>query len=228
MRYYPVFLDIKGRPATVVGGGTVAERKVESLLLAGASVRVISPRATKRLEALADEGKITILKRKYTLGDLKGSFVAISASDSKEVNYAVFEEAKAANILINAVDDPEHCNFIVPSIVDRGGLIIAISTSGKSPLLAKTIRQDLESYIGREYETFIEILGAARKKLLKSSINHDKKERVIKELVSSPIPVWLKEGRLKEINGLLKSLLGEGYSLSRLGIKITEQKTTKK
>lgn len=234
MRYYPVFLDLKGRPCTVVGGGRVAERKVEALLRAGASVTVISPGFTKKIKkfadggkdadggvkTLADGGRVDLLGRRYKRGDLAGAFLAVSATGSKDVNRAVYEEALMLNILVNVVDDPGNCNFIVPSVVDRGGLIIAISTSGKSPYLAKTIREDLETLIGTEYETFVEILGAVRKKLLKSAINHDKKERVIKALVKSPMPRWIKGEKVMEINGFLRGLLGEGYILSKLGVKI--------
>ncbi len=228
MRYYPIFADIVKRPCVVVGGGEVAERKVESLFSAGAAVTVVSPKVTKRLKALEKEGVITIIKRKYKKGDLKGAFLAVSAADSKAANVGVYEEATELGILVNVVDDPPHCNFIVPSVVDRGSLLIAISTSGKSPYLAKTLRLELEKTIGVEYETFIEILGQVRNKLLKNGANNVKKERVIKALVTSRIPVWLKENSTREINGLLTKLLGPGSSLARLGIRISPKKKTGK
>lgn len=228
MRYYPIFADIVNRPCVVIGGGGVAERKAESLLSAGASVTVISPRVTKRLKTLGDEGVINIIKRKYRAGDLKGFILAVSASDSKAVNSAVYGEAVERSILINVVDDPERCSFIVPSVVDRGALVIAISTSGKSPSLAKALRLELEEAIGSEYETFLEILGAVRNKLLKTGANRVKKERVIKSLVTSRIPGWLRENSTEEINGLLTGLLGPGYSLSRLGIRLPAGRKTKK
>lgn len=220
MRYYPVFLDLKGKPCVVIGGGEVAERKVEGLLRAGASVTVVSPKATKKIKALTEKGRISLLKRKYKKGDLKGAFLVVSASDARDVNHSVYEEAVESEMLVNVVDDPMHCNFIVPSVVDRGGLVIAISTSGKSPYLARVLREELENYIGAEYETFLEILGSVRNKLLKNDVNRDKKERVIKALVASPIPEWLREGSVRKINGLLREQLGEGWSLSKLGIKI--------
>ncbi|MBI1912057.1 MAG: bifunctional precorrin-2 dehydrogenase/sirohydrochlorin ferrochelatase [Deltaproteobacteria bacterium] len=223
MRYYPVFLDIKGKPCVIVGGGEVAERKALSLLSAGASVKVISPNATKTLNTLVKEGSIERLRRKYKKGDLNGAVLAISASDSKEVNKAVYEEAQEARIPVNVVDDPAHCGFIVPSVVQRGGLTIAISTGGRSPLLAKTIRQELEKSYGEEYETFVEVLGAVRKKLLKSGVNRVKKERVIKDLIASPMPGWIKENADREINSFLKGLLGQGYSLSSLGVKLKDK-----
>lgn len=223
MRYYPVFLDIKGKTCVVVGGGEVAERKALSLLSAGASVKVISPKTTKTLNSLSKEGSIERLRRKYKKGDLNGAVLAIGASDSNEVNKAVYEEAQEARIPVNVVDDPAHCGFIVPSVVQRGGLTIAISTGGRSPLLAKTIRQELEKSYGEEYETFVEVLGAVRKKLLKSGVNRVKKERVIKDLIASPMPGWIKENADREINSFLRSLLGQGYSLSSLGVKLKDR-----
>lgn len=222
MRYYPVFLDIRKKPCVVVGGGAVAQRKALCLLSAGASVTVISPRVTKALKTLADRNGLTIIKRKYRPGDLAGSLLAISATDSEEVNRAVFEEATLSNVLVNVVDDPAHCGFIVPSVIDRGSLVIAISTSGKSPYLARALREGLEKSIGTEYGTFVEILGAVRKKLLKSGMTRDKKERVIKDLVKSSIPSLLKEGDTEEVNSVLKNIVGAGCSLSTLRIKIKE------
>lgn len=222
MRYYPVFADIKGRPAVVIGGGPVAERKVESLLGAGASVTVISPVITKGLASLSKKGQIRVIKRKYKQGDLKGSFIAVSASNVKAVNRAVYAEAQTSNILLNVVDDPELCNFIVPSVVDRGSLIIAISTSGRSPLLAKTLRQELEKTIGPEYAILVEIAGELRKNLLKTGASHVKKERVINDLLRSPALELIRGKKLKELDGLIEGLLGRGWSLKRLGINIKE------
>jgi len=228
MRYYPVFLDIKGARSVVVGGGIVAERKVESLLMAGASVTVISPRVTKKLRELAEKGAIRLIKRGFRHGDLSAEdpFVVVGASGSYRVNSEVFEESKKLKTLINVVDDPELCNFIVPSVIERGPLVVAISTSGKAPGLAKKLRVDLERHIGEEYGAFTEIVGAVRKKLLKNGANHDKKERVIKALVDSPIPAWLRDGSrgAREINLFLKKLLGDSFTLQRLGINLKTSK----
>lgn len=202
----------------MIGGGEVALRKIEGLLSAGAEVTVVSPTITKAVKGLADKGSIRLIKRKYREGDLKDVFLAVSASNDRGVNALVYEEAQKRGVLINAVDDPERCSFIVPSIVDRDPLLIAISTSGKAPLLAKRMRERLEGEIGEEYGPFVELLGKVRNKLLKSNINRVKKERVIKALVNSPIPVWIKEGSPGKIDAYLKDLLGKGFSLSGLGV----------
>lgn len=220
MRYYPIFLDIKGRPCSVIGGGDVAERKVSSLLKAGAKITVVSPRLTEKIKKLALKGEIKHVKRSYRKGDLKGAFLVISASSVESVNRAVYEEAQRSGVLVNCVDDPERCNFIVPSVVDRGPLTIAIGTSGKSPLLAKTLRKDIGKAVGREYGTLTEILGAVRNKLLKNGVKNVKKERVINMLIKSPVRAWIKSGSWEEIDGFLMGLLGKGYSLTQLGIRL--------
>lgn len=223
MRYYPVFLDIQNRPCLVVGGGPVAERKVLGLLSAGAKVTVVSPRTTKKLGELAKEDRVKHQKGRFTPGMLKGFFLAIAATDSKEVNAAVWMEAEALGLPVNVVDDPAHCSFIMPSVVDRGALTVAISTSGKSPLLARRLREELEKIIGTEYETLVEILGAVRKKLLKTGLSRDKKESIIKDLVGSPLPGLIRAGDVRGINEALRARLGKGYALSNLGIKIKER-----
>ena len=220
MLYYPVFLYLKDKPCLMVGGGKVAERKTLGLLKAGAKVTLVGTRVTEALERLSRNGSIKVQKRPYRQGDVKGHLLVIAATGSKKVNEQVYREAQGEGVFVNVVDDPERCSFIVPSVVDRGALLIAISTSGKSPYLARVLREEIEACIGMEFAAFADILGAARKKLLKSGLSHDKKERIIKDLVNSPLPGLIKDGRLREINSVLKSLLGDGYSLSKLGVDI--------
>lgn len=218
MRYYPVFLDIKGRSAVVIGGGAVAQRKVAGLLSAGAQVTVISPRAVKGLGLLARKKAIKLVKKAYKHGALEGAALVVCAASSKAANLAAAKEARERGLLLNVVDAPQECGFIVPSVVDRGSLVIAVSTSGESPALAKRLREGIEDAIGTEYGTFADLLGAVRKKLLKSKTNNVKKERVFKELVHSPIPGWLRRGDEKEVNAFLRKLLGPGFTLRALGV----------
>ncbi|MBI5598421.1 MAG: bifunctional precorrin-2 dehydrogenase/sirohydrochlorin ferrochelatase [Deltaproteobacteria bacterium] len=218
--FYPIFLDIKDRPCVVIGGGKVAERKALSLLSAGARVTVISPRITRGLKSLVRVKKIRYIPRGYITGDLEGQWLAISAAGSKEVNRAIRAEVRRLKILLNVADNPDLCNFIVPSLVERGSLKIAVSTSGKSPYMSKTIRQLLEKSLPEELGAFIEILGAVRNKLLKERAKNDKKLRIYACFLNSPMLLWIREGSTGKVNRFLKENLGKGYSLSNLGIKL--------
>ena len=216
MKYYPVFLDIRGKRCAVVGGGKVAERKVISLLAAGALVSVISPELTARLKALALAGKVMHMNSRYEKGGLKGAALVIAASDSKDVNAAAFKEARQRGILVNTADDPALCSFIVPSTIKRGDLTIAISTAGRAPALTKKLREDLEKIVGVEYALLVDIIAAARNNLLNTGAKRGKKERVIKALMDLPLLELIRNNDNMRIDALLKNLLGEGFSFSEI------------
>lgn len=146
----------------VIGGGEVAERKTESLLDTGASVTVISPHVTQRLTSLANTKRIELHTREYVRGDCKDAALVLSATDEPEVSRAVWEEAKAAEILVNTADTPALCDFIMPAIIRRGDLTIAISTGGASPALASRLKEELSRFLGPEYELFLELLAQVR------------------------------------------------------------------
>lgn len=160
--FYPVSLNVEGRPCVVVGGGAVAEQKVLGLLKAGARVTVISPRITRRLIELAAEGAVRIRPRPYRPGDLEGAFLAVAATEDRAVNRTVWEEAEQRGALLNAVDDMPHCHFIAPAIYRQGDLTVAVSTAGKSPALAVRVRDRIGALIGYEYGTFLDLLGELR------------------------------------------------------------------
>ncbi|MFQ5442877.1 MAG: bifunctional precorrin-2 dehydrogenase/sirohydrochlorin ferrochelatase [Thermodesulfobacteriota bacterium] len=220
MNYYPVFLAMEKRPSIVVGGGRVAERKVEALLGAGATVTVIGPKVTEKLKGLIDNRTIKHIRRAFRAGDLEGASVVVSATGSKAVNKKVFKEAEALKIPVNVVDDPGLSTFIVPATVKRGGLTIAVSTAGKFPALSKKLRKDMERAYGDEYSLFLEIAGAVRKRLLKNKTKNDKKYRIINALLDSPLPLWIKEGDWAAINAFLRGLMGRGCTLKGLGVDI--------
>ena len=160
--YYPVFLDLRGRLAVVVGGGSVAERKIATLLEYGADVACVAPLVTPGIDALVAQGLVEHEERGYVRGDLAGAFIVVCATDSTEVNRAVYQEAEGQGCLVNVVDVPELCNFIVPSIVKRGPLQIAISTGGAAPVVAKRMRCELEEHYGEEWECYVRLLGQVR------------------------------------------------------------------
>ena len=166
MKYYPVFLDINGRNCLVVGGGDVGTRKVEKLLECGAAVTVVSIDATERLQQLSKDQRITLFTRSYRTSDLDGRFLIIGATNDEALNQRLGVDADKRNLLCNIADRPAACNFILPAIVQRGDLVMAISTSGKSPAFAKKLRKDLELQFGEAYAVFLALMGAIRCRLL--------------------------------------------------------------
>lgn len=162
VNYYPAFLDLRGKRCLVAGGGEVALRKVTALLEAGAQATVVSPQLCPDLERLAEEGRLQAWLRPYCPGDLEGMWLAIAATDDPEVNGALAAEAQARGLLLNVVDDPARCNFILPSVVRRGDLVVAISTGGKSPALARKMREELERWLPQEYAALAELLSQVR------------------------------------------------------------------
>lgn len=169
--YYPVSLNIRGRKCLVIGGGQVAARKVAGLLEHGALVRVISPELCPELADLAASREITALARQYRAGDLEGAFVAIIATDDRRVNRAAAAEARDKAVLVNVVDNAEESDFIAPSHLRRGDISIAISTSGKSPALARKLRIRLEAEFGQEYARLASLLSSVRAEVIEKKLN---------------------------------------------------------
>lgn len=164
-QYYPVSLDLRDRLCLVVGGGPVAEAKVEGLLAAGARVTVVSPELTEPLAAWAVEGRIIHRPHEYGTDDLDGQQLAFSATDRREVTEAVAADARRRGLWVNAADDPAYCDFLLPSVLRRGRLVVAVSTGGASPALAARVRRDLEAYFTPEYEELVELAAEVRAEL---------------------------------------------------------------
>ena len=174
--YYPVFLALRNRKVLVVGGGSIAERKVTGLVQAGACVCVVSPKTTPRLEGWAAEGCIELKRRVFDSGDIQGMFLVYAATNDAAVNEAVYVKAESCGILVNVVDDPPHCNFIVPSVARRGLLQMAVSTSGAAPALAKRVRRELEERYSDEWEDYVNLLAEVRE-LVRLYIPNSEAER---------------------------------------------------
>ena len=219
MRYFPVFLDLKGKRCVVVGGGRVGERKVRSLLKAGALVKVIGPELTPTLFCLKRKTKLTHISRSYRRGDLGGAFLVIAATDDRMTNERVFRQSLEKRALVNVVDDPAHSNFIVPSIVEKKDLVVAISTSGRSPAMARLVRQKLEKEIGPEYNLLLKFLGTLRKKILRLGREQKGNQKIFRALLREDLLSLIKEKRFPELNRRLKSILGPGFSLRELGLR---------
>ena len=161
---YPLFLDVVGQPVVVIGAGSVATRKIRTLLAAHAKITIISPAASPAVRQLARMQRVRWLRRRYRRGDLRGARLVMAATDNLGINGLVCAEAKRRGLLVNCAAPPAAGNFIVPSLVHRGGITLAISTGGASPAFAKRLRRDLERFLGGRYPALLKKMAANRKK----------------------------------------------------------------
>lgn len=196
LKYYPAFIDLKGKNCVVVGGGKVAERKALSLLRAGARVTVISPEITASLDKKKTGKAISHIKRAYRKGDLADAFLVIAATSDEGTNKEVSGDAPG---LVNVADVPSLANFIAPSVVQSGPLTIAVSTSGASPAMASSIRKELETLYGKDFASFIAFLKGLRKKALKELPDKKARETFLKESASPGVLARLRSAGLKKI-----------------------------
>jgi precorrin-2 dehydrogenase/sirohydrochlorin ferrochelatase len=209
MGYYPLYLEMNRRRCLVVGGGAVAERKIASLLEAGAKVTVISPDVTETVARWSKNNSIQFLSRRYQRGDVKGHELVFVATNDGSVNAQVHQDGKNQGVWVNAADDPEHCDFILPSVLRRGDLTVAVSSGGNSPALARTIREELEIYFTQEYEQLAGLAAEARVELQKRSL-------------SAPFETWR-----RALSGDVRQLLMRGevaraksHLLKELGVSL--------
>jgi precorrin-2 dehydrogenase/sirohydrochlorin ferrochelatase len=206
--YYPIYVQLREQACVVVGGGKIAEGKVEGLLAAEARVTVIAPELTPQLHKLAQEKQIAYFARTYQPGDLAGAFMVICATDRAEINHQVWQEASANRQLVNVVDDTPRCNFIAPSILRKGDLTIAISTSGKAPALAVRLKERLQREIGPEYERFLELAGALREPLAQHIPDFETRKALWYELVDSEILDALARGEEALAREIISQVVG--------------------
>lgn len=206
--YYPVYIQLREQPCIVIGGGKIAEGKVAGLLAAQANVTVISPDLTAHLRDLVEEKQITYLARTYQAGDLTGAFMVICATDHAEINHQVWQEASANRQLVNVVDDTPRCNFIAPSILRKGDLTIAISTSGKAPALAVRLKERLQRELGPEYERFLELAGELREPLARNTPDFETRKALWYELVDSEILDVLARGDETGAREIISQVVG--------------------
>jgi uroporphyrin-III C-methyltransferase/precorrin-2 dehydrogenase/sirohydrochlorin ferrochelatase len=208
MRYYPILLDLAGRPAVVVGGGTVAEGKVAPLVAAGARVTVIAPTLSAGLAVQHRAGRFAHVARGYAPGDLAGAFLVIGATDDPAVNHAAHAEAIAAGALINVVDDVPYCQFILPSILRRGDLTVAVSSSGHAPALAVRVRERLERELGDEYGSFLELAAELREPLARAVPDFQRRKAIWYRLVDSDVLALLRAGQHARARNRIAQLTG--------------------
>jgi precorrin-2 dehydrogenase/sirohydrochlorin ferrochelatase len=209
MNYYPIYLNVENRRCVVVGGGDVAERKVQRLLECDARVVVIGRTLTPTLEVMIKDSLIDWIEGDYDEAHLQDAFLVIGATDKEAVNARISEDARKKGIMVNIVDDPEKCDFILPSLFQRGDLTVAISTGGKSPALAKKMREELEGIYGPEYLGLLNLLGEIREKIKARGTSSDDNKRLFEALVNSDILQHIRENNWDRINMLVLDLTGE-------------------
>lgn len=207
---YPIFLDLAGRRAVVVGGGKVALRKARALADAGAAVRVVAP---EFLPEFADDERLECVAETYNARHLAGAAVIVAATDDEKVNAHVADEARAAGALVNVVDRPALCDFIVPSQVARGDLVIAISTGGAAPSLSRRLRERLEKQFGPEYEALLAALREVRERVKAQDLPSDVRRRIFERLAEADILAAARDGPetlRRAIDAAIESIVRDG------------------
>ena len=187
MTLLPIFLRLDRRPVTVIGAGTVALAKIESLLATGAQLTVVSPAAVEPIQRLARQGALVWHARTFAPADLDGAFLVIAATNQPAVNHAVYEEALRRNVLCNAVDDPPNCDFYFGSTVTRGDLQIAISTAGESPALAQRLRREIDEQLPGDVGPWLHQMGALRREVRATAPATAARTQLLHELAQRPL-----------------------------------------
>ena len=206
--FYVACLNLKDRRCLVVGAGPVALEKIEGLLACSAQVDVIAPSACAEVRELADSGAIILRSREYEPSDLAGAFLVVAATSEPSVQRRIYEDAEARSMLVNVVDVPRYCNFILPAIVRSGPIAIAVSTSGASPALAKRMKSEIAALLGPEHARLAELLNEvrdwARSELPTYHHRKDFFERIVN---GEPDPIQLlREGKERQVRDLIASL----------------------
>ena len=214
--FYPILVELQRKKALVVGGGKVAQRKIETLLECGAFVQVVARELTTELEQLRSRRKIEFLGGEFSEAYLEGAFLVFAATDDVLLNRRVSQAAQQRGLLVNAVDQPADCNFIVPSVLARGDLLIAVSTSGKSPAFARKVRVELERHFGEEYGLFLSLMGNLRKEILCLGLSQEENKRAFEELVYSDLLPAIREKNWDLASQIIQKVLGRPISKNQI------------
>ncbi|GAB6153521.1 bifunctional precorrin-2 dehydrogenase/sirohydrochlorin ferrochelatase [Desulfosporosinus burensis] len=203
-QYYPIFMDLNTLPVLVVGGGSIALRKVQTLLHHGALVRIVSPSLVRELKELIDEKTCFWAEKNYSTEDIQDAMLVFSCTEVDEVNAQVSRDAKAHYRPVNVVDDPVKCSFIVPSIMERGDLKIAVSTGGSSPIVARQVRAELETVYGNEMADYLTLLKNWRTKA-KKDLSPEKRSVFWDRATDGEVRKLIKAQRLAEAEGVVET-----------------------
>ncbi|WP_165056487.1 MULTISPECIES: bifunctional precorrin-2 dehydrogenase/sirohydrochlorin ferrochelatase [unclassified Adlercreutzia] len=212
-RLYPVMLVLEDKRALVVGGGAVAQRKVEGLLACDAQVRVVAPKATDGLRALAEAGACAWCARTFCERDLADADIVFAATDDEQVNRQVFEGAKRARLMVNVADRPELCTFYLPSVMRKGRLSVSVSTEGASPLLARRVRAQIEERLSDAYAPYVDLLASYRD-VVNATIAEKARMRFWEEATDGRALALVEAGDLDGAAALVDALVAR-YQLER-------------
>ena len=207
--YYPVFLELSGRPVLVIGGGRLALEKVTGLLAAEARITVVAPALNEELASLRDCGRIEHLARAYESGDMFGRAVVMAANDDPADNARLWSDARSASVLLNAADDPAHCDFILPAVVHQPPLTLAISTGGGSPAVARRVREELTDYLGADTSTLAELVAEVRADLRRLKVFQPIPADAWQAAMDGQVRILLAQRRRGQAKALLMSRLGQ-------------------
>ena len=196
--YYPIYLDIEDRDVLIIGGGNVCARKAETMMKYGARVTIVSPECTEEIEEWASKKMLTVRRKMYEEPDLQGASIVIASTDDPCINARVARDCRRRRIPVNVVDVTHLCEFIVPAIVERGSIQIAVSTGGKSPALARTLKEDLQKFVGPEYDEVNRILGTLRKAAKKTLPTDTDRKRFFDGIIAEGILDMLRTGKRRE------------------------------
>ena len=196
--YYPIYIDIEDRSVLIVGGGTVCARKAETMMRYGARMTIVSPEITDEIAAWEQAGVLAVQRKMYAESDLEGASMVIASTDDQCVNARVARDCRRRRIPVNVVDVTHLCEFIVPAIIEKGSIQIAVSTGGKSPAIARTLREDLQRTIGPEYAEVNDLLGTLRKSAKDVLPTDIDRKRFFDSIIAGGILDLLREGRRRE------------------------------
>ena len=195
MDFLPIFIDLKESQSLVIGAGPVANRKIQTLLAAQARINVVAKEAVPAVHRLSEEGRITLKLREYHSSDLDGASIVIAATKDKKLNAHIANDARSRNTPVNVVDDPALCSFVMPSIVDRDPVVIAISTGGAAPILARALRARLETLVPPAYGQLAALMGDFRARVREKFSTSTARRRFWEKAVSGSVAERLFEGK---------------------------------
>lgn len=220
--YYPIFIDIEDRDVLVVGGGAVCTRKAETMLRYGARVTIVAPEVTDEISRWSDERRVTVRRKRYEESDLEGVSIVIASTDDAAVNTQIAADCRRRRIPVNVVDVTPLCEFIVPAIVEQGSIQVAISTAGKSPALARRLKEELQQFLGPEYAEVNELLGSLREEAKRVLPTDADRKRFFDSLVAQDLVAMFRGGQREEAYATIARICEEA------GVPVSEQLRAKR